>query len=68
MNASRCMPSSHLLHSDNFTSVDSTILQVGEAGELAECFQWKGEVPCGLPGFTDAERQHVGACCCYFLL
>lgn len=34
---------------------------MGEAGELAECFQWKGEVPCGLPGFSDAERQHVGA-------
>lgn len=35
-------------------------MQVGEAGELAECFQWKGEVPCGLPGFSNAERQHVG--------
>eukprot|EP00887_Chlorella_sp_A99_P003586 scaffold7.g3586.t1 len=42
----------------------------GEVGELAECFQvclrqrkglqWRGEVACGLPGFADKERQHVG--------
>lgn len=35
--------------------------QTGEVGELAECFQWKGEVAAGLPGFPPGERQHVGA-------
>lgn len=34
---------------------------VGEAGELAECFQWKGEVLPGLPGFSAEERQLIGA-------
>ena len=24
--------------------------QVGEVGEVAECFQWKGEAENGLPG------------------
>ena len=33
---------------------------MGEAGELAECFQWRGEVACGLPDFTPQERHHVG--------
>lgn len=33
---------------------------VGEVGELAECFQWRGEVPAGLPGFSLEERRHVG--------
>ncbi|EFN57198.1 hypothetical protein CHLNCDRAFT_14766, partial [Chlorella variabilis] len=33
---------------------------VGEAGELAECFQWKGEVLPGLPGFSAEERQLIG--------
>ena len=33
---------------------------VGEVGELAECFQWKGEVQNGLPGFEEGERAHVG--------
>ena len=33
--------------------------QNGEVGELNECFQWKGEVPPGLPNFTAAERAHV---------
>eukprot|EP00955_Chlamydomonas_euryale_P077152 362866-Chlamydomonas_euryale.AAC.23 len=32
---------------------------VGEVGELAECFQWKGEVHQGLPEFSDDERTHV---------
>ena len=36
---------------------------VGEVGELCECFQWKGEVAPGLPGFTAREKEHVGACC-----
>ena len=33
---------------------------VGEVGELAECFQWKGEVARNLPEFSDNERTHVG--------
>eukprot|EP00878_Enallax_costatus_P008554 GHUV01008942.1.p1 GENE.GHUV01008942.1~~GHUV01008942.1.p1 ORF type:complete len:164 (+),score=45.80 GHUV01008942.1:164-655(+) len=32
----------------------------GEVGELAEIFQWRGEVPLHLPTFTAAEKQHVG--------
>lgn len=27
---------------------------------LAEVFQWRGEVPPYLPGWSAAERQHVG--------
>lgn len=34
--------------------------QVGEVGELSEIFQWKGEVPKGLPGWKEEERTHVG--------
>ncbi|XP_052187035.1 uncharacterized protein LOC127797887 [Diospyros lotus] len=33
---------------------------VGEVGELSEIFQWKGEVPKGLPDWEDAERVHLG--------
>ncbi|RUS80003.1 hypothetical protein EGW08_012237 [Elysia chlorotica] len=33
---------------------------VGEVGELAEIFQWKGEVSEGLPELSPAEREHVG--------
>ncbi|XP_062505202.1 dCTP pyrophosphatase 1-like [Corticium candelabrum] len=33
---------------------------VGEVGELAEIFQWKGEVEDGLPDFSAEEREHVG--------
>ena len=33
---------------------------VGEVGELAECFQWKGEVARGLPEFSEPEKIHVG--------
>jgi len=36
------------------------IAMVGEVGELAEIFQWKGEVTEGLPEFSEAERKHVG--------
>ncbi|KAL4425406.1 hypothetical protein ABPG75_009422 [Micractinium tetrahymenae] len=33
----------------------------GEVGELAEIFQWRGDgaCGCGLPGFSEADRQHV---------
>lgn len=33
---------------------------VGEVGELAECFQWKGEVARGLPDFPEKEKVHIG--------
>ena len=33
---------------------------VGEVGELAECFQWKGEVARNLPAFSEPEKIHVG--------
>ena len=33
---------------------------VGEVGELAECFQWKGEVERDLPAFSEPEKIHVG--------
>lgn len=29
-------------------------------GELSEIFQWKGEVPRGLPGWEEKEKQHLG--------
>lgn len=34
--------------------------QVGEVGELSEIFQWKGEVPKGLPGWKEEEKVHLG--------
>jgi len=37
-----------------------TVLQVGEVGELSEIFQWKGEVPRGLPNWKDEEKEHLG--------
>lgn len=36
------------------------MFQVGEVGELSEIFQWKGEVPRGLPEWKDEEKQHLG--------
>lgn len=32
---------------------------VGEVGELAELFQWRGEVAEGLPGWSDSDREKV---------
>lgn len=32
---------------------------VGEVGELAELFQWKGEVDAGLPNWTDEDRTKL---------
>ena len=29
-------------------------------GELSEIFQWKGEVPKGLPDWNAAEKEHLG--------
>ncbi len=35
---------------------------VGEVGELAECFQWKSEAAAapGLPGWSEADKEHLG--------
>ncbi|CAK9140873.1 unnamed protein product [Ilex paraguariensis] len=33
---------------------------VGEVGELSEIFQWKGEVPKGLPDWGEEEKEHLG--------
>ncbi|KAI4356312.1 hypothetical protein L6164_000344 [Bauhinia variegata] len=33
---------------------------VGEVGELSEIFQWKGEVPKGLPDWKEEEKVHLG--------
>lgn len=32
---------------------------VGEGGELCECFQWRGEVGEGLPGWSEKEKAHL---------
>lgn len=32
----------------------------GEMGELSECFQWRGEVEEGLPGWSEEDKEHVG--------
>ncbi|KAK7487911.1 hypothetical protein BaRGS_00020812 [Batillaria attramentaria] len=46
---------------DQFHSPRNVLLAlVGEVGELAEIFQWKGEVTEGLPELTEKERDHVG--------
>ena len=47
---------------DQFHSVRNILLAlVGEVGELAECFQWKGDaVSDGLPEFEEKEKEHVG--------
>ncbi|KAH7670521.1 dCTP diphosphatase protein [Dioscorea alata] len=34
--------------------------KVGEVGELSEIFQWRGEVPRGLPGWDEKEKEHLG--------
>lgn len=36
------------------------VFQVGEVGELSEIFQWKGEVPKGLPDWKEEEKEHLG--------
>lgn len=35
------------------------LAMVGEVGEVAELFQWRGEVAEGLPDWTEAEREHL---------
>lgn len=46
---------------DQFHTPRNVLLALaGEVGELAECFQWKGEVDRGLHDFNEKERVHVG--------
>ncbi|KAK3004667.1 hypothetical protein RJ639_018284 [Escallonia herrerae] len=46
---------------DRFHSPRNLLLAlVGEVGELSEIFQWRGEVPRGLPGWKEEEKQHLG--------
>ncbi|XP_059166803.1 dCTP pyrophosphatase 1-like [Physella acuta] len=46
---------------DKFHSPRNVLLaMVGEVGELAEIFQWKGEVTQGLPELSEEEKVHVG--------
>nr|CAB3486700.1 unnamed protein product [Digitaria exilis] len=46
---------------DQFHSPRNLLLaMVGEIGELSEIFQWKGEVPRGLPGWEARETEHLG--------
>ncbi|KAL3506550.1 hypothetical protein ACH5RR_031932 [Cinchona calisaya] len=46
---------------DQFHSPRNLLLAlVGEVGELSEVFQWKGEVPRGLPDWEEEEKQHLG--------
>ncbi|KAL4856116.1 dCTP pyrophosphatase 1 [Chlorella vulgaris] len=47
-------------HTPRQETVNLLLALVGETGELSECFQWKGEVAPGLPGFSSQERRHVG--------
>jgi len=35
------------------------LAMVGEVGELAEIFQWKGEVKPGVPNFSENEKTHL---------
>ncbi|ONK58773.1 uncharacterized protein A4U43_C09F16500 [Asparagus officinalis] len=46
---------------DQFHSPRNLLLAlVGEVGELSEIFQWKGEVPKGLPDWDEKEKEHLG--------
>ncbi|OWM87985.1 dCTP pyrophosphatase 1-like [Punica granatum] len=46
---------------DQFHSPRNLLLAlVGEVGELSEVFQWKGEVPRGLPDWKEEEKEHLG--------
>lgn len=46
---------------DRFHSPRNLFLaMVGEVGEVSEVFQWKGEVPKGLPDWKEEEKVHLG--------
>jgi dCTP diphosphatase len=36
---------------------------VGEVGELAELFQWQGEIACSLPGWSERRKLPVPHIC-----
>ncbi|KAH9626456.1 hypothetical protein KSS87_004957 [Heliosperma pusillum] len=36
------------------------LAMVGEVGELAEIFQWRGEVGKGLPNWEESDKEHLG--------
>ncbi|WOL04285.1 hypothetical protein Cni_G13006 [Canna indica] len=36
------------------------LAMVGEVGELAEIFMWRGEVAKGLPNWEEADKEHLG--------
>ncbi|KAL5215498.1 hypothetical protein ABZP36_006899 [Zizania latifolia] len=36
------------------------LAMIAEVGELSELFMWKGEVPKGLPGWEETEKEHLG--------
>ncbi|KAF8401938.1 hypothetical protein HHK36_012889 [Tetracentron sinense] len=36
------------------------LAMVGEVGELAEIFQWRGEVTRGLPDWKESDKEHLG--------
>lgn len=45
---------------DQFHQPRNLVLaMVGEVGEVAELFQWKGEVQEGLPDWTPREKHHL---------
>jgi len=45
---------------DQFHQPRNLVLaMVGEVGEVAELFQWKGEVQEGLPDWTPKEKHHL---------
>ncbi|XP_002742377.1 dCTP pyrophosphatase 1-like [Saccoglossus kowalevskii] len=45
---------------DKFHSPRNLLLaMVGEVGEVAELFQWKGEVKDGLPDWTEKEKENL---------
>ncbi|XP_061368356.1 uncharacterized protein LOC133311342 [Gastrolobium bilobum] len=46
---------------DQFHSPRNLLLAlVAEVGELSEIFQWKGEVPKGIPDWKEEEKVHLG--------
>ncbi|XVF21294.1 hypothetical protein REPUB_Repub12eG0078100 [Reevesia pubescens] len=46
---------------DQFHSPRNLLLAlVGEVGELSEIFQWKEEVPKGLPNWKEEDKVHLG--------
>lgn len=55
--------SRHFVESRNWEKYNTPrnvlLAMVGEVGELAECFQWKGEVSVGLHELSEDEKTHI---------